>query len=122
MPDTPGNTAPSAEALAISDAAGLLNMNGGDTAITRSNPSLTEVRSWGLRKGGHLQIYAPVTNENIYTNLWHGPFYGFERVIETFEMTDAPRSSVRSAFSRPAPSAHASHWWGRWGCPRAHRS
>jgi hypothetical protein len=33
----------------------------------------------------------PVTNENIYTNLWHGPFYGFERVIETFEMTDAPR-------------------------------
>jgi peptidoglycan/xylan/chitin deacetylase (PgdA/CDA1 family) len=86
-----GNTAPSAEALAISDAAGLLNMNGGDTAITRSNPSLTEVRSWGLRKGGHLQIYAPVTNENIYTNLWHGPFYGFERVIETFEMTDAPR-------------------------------
>jgi len=66
-------------------------MNGGDTAITRSNPSLTEVRSWGLRKGGHLQIYAPVTNENIYTNLWHGPFYGFERVIETFEMTDAPR-------------------------------
>ncbi|MBA4005155.1 MAG: hypothetical protein C0477_17240, partial [Delftia sp.] len=86
-----GNTAPSAEALAISDAAGLLNMNGGDTAITRSNPSLTEVRSWGLRKGGHLQIYAPVTNENIYTNLWHGPFYGFERVIETFEMTEAPR-------------------------------
>src|SRR2546427_737140 len=66
-------------------------MNGGDTAITRSNPSLTEVRSWGLRKGGHLQIYAPVTNENIYTNLWHGPFYGFERVIETFEMTEAPR-------------------------------
>lgn len=49
------------------------------------------MRSWGLRKGGHLQIYAPVTNENIYTNLWHGPFYGFERVIETFEMTDAPR-------------------------------
>ncbi|MFD2752655.1 bifunctional glycoside hydrolase 114/ polysaccharide deacetylase family protein [Comamonas terrae] len=86
-----GDTAPSAEALAISDAAGLLNMNGGDTSITRSNPSLTEVKSWGIRKGGHLQIYAPVTNENIYTNLWHGPFYGFERVIETFEMTDAPR-------------------------------
>lgn len=86
-----GNTAPSAEALAIADAAGLLNMNGGDTAITRSNPSLTEVRSWGLQKKGHLQVYAPVTNENIYTNLWHGPFYGFERVIETFEMTEAPR-------------------------------
>ena len=86
-----GDTAPSAEALAISDAAGLLNLNGGDTSITRNNPSLTEVRSWGIRKGGHLQVYAPVTNENIYTNLWHGPFYGFEKVTETFAMTDTPR-------------------------------
>lgn len=86
-----GNTSPSVEALSISDGAGLLNMNGGDTSITRASPTLTKVRSWGLRKGGRLQIYAPITNENIYTNLWHGPFYGFERVIETFEMTDAPR-------------------------------
>ncbi|CAM4047611.1 endo alpha-1,4 polygalactosaminidase [Comamonas aquatilis] len=86
-----GDTAPSAEALAISDAAGLLNLNGGDTSITRNKPSLTEVMSWGIRKGGHLQVYAPITNENIYTNLWHGPFYGFEKVTETFEMTDSPR-------------------------------
>ena len=86
-----GNTSPNTEALAMADAAGLLNMNGGDTSITRSNPSLTKVRSWGLVKGGHVQVYAPITNENIYTNLWQGPFYGFERVIETFEMTDAPR-------------------------------
>lgn len=86
-----GDTAPSEEALAIIDAAGLLNLNGGDTSITRSNPSLTAVGSWGIRKGGHLQIYAPITNENIYTNLWHGPFYGFEKVTETFEMTGSPR-------------------------------
>lgn len=86
-----GNTSPSAEALAISDAAGLLNMNGGDTSITRASPTLTKVRSWGLVKAGRVQVYAPITNENIYTNLWHGPFYGFDRVIETFEMTDAPR-------------------------------
>ena len=86
-----GDTAPSEEALAIIDAAGLLNLNGGDTSITRSNPSLTAVGSWGIRKGGHLQVYAPITNENIYTNLWHGPFYGFEKVTETFEMTGSPR-------------------------------
>lgn len=86
-----GDTAPSAEALAIIDAANLLNLNGGDTSITRSNPSLTAVGSWGISKGGHLQVYAPITNENIYTNLWHGPFYGFEKVTETFEMTGAPR-------------------------------
>ncbi len=29
-------------------------------------------------------------NENVYTNNWTGPFYGFERVIETFEMTERP--------------------------------
>lgn len=86
-----GDTAPSAEALAIAEKAGLLNMNGGDTAITRSNPSLTAVGALGIVKGGKLQVHAPITNENIYTNLWKGPFYGFERVIESFEMTERPR-------------------------------
>lgn len=86
-----GNTAPGADALAITEKAGLLNMNGGDTSITRSNPSLTAVGAHGIQKNGVLQVYAPITNENIYTNLWRGPFYGFERVIESFEMTETPR-------------------------------
>lgn len=86
-----GDTAPSAEALAITEEAGLLNLNGGDTSITRANPSLTEVGAHGIQKNGRLQVYAPITNENIYTNLWRGPYYGYERVIESFEMTDKPR-------------------------------
>lgn len=86
-----GDTAPGADALAVADAAGLLNLNGDDTFISRQYPSLTAVRGLGIVKGGHLQVYAPVTNENIYTNLWQGPFYGFERVIETYEMTERPR-------------------------------
>ncbi|PKO94757.1 MAG: hypothetical protein CVU16_01245 [Betaproteobacteria bacterium HGW-Betaproteobacteria-10] len=86
-----GDTAPGADALAIVDKAGLLNMNGGDTSITRSNPSLTAVGALGIQKDGFLQVYAPITNENIYTNLWRGPFYGYERVIESFEMTETPR-------------------------------
>ena len=86
-----GDTAPGAEALGIVAAAGFLNMNGGDTQITRSNPSLTAVAPIGIRKGRYQQIYAPMTNENIYTNLWRGPFYGFRRVIETFELTEMPR-------------------------------
>ena len=86
-----GDTAPGEEALTIVNERGFLNMNGGDTSITRSNPSLTAVGAHGIVKGGHLQVYAPITNENIYTNLWRGPFYGFERVIETFEMTETPR-------------------------------
>lgn len=86
-----GDTAPSSEALAIADRAGLLNMNGGDTFISRNQPSLTAVRSHGIQKDGYVQVFAPITNENIYTNLWQGPFYGFERAIETFEMTGHPR-------------------------------
>ncbi|WP_370681122.1 bifunctional glycoside hydrolase 114/ polysaccharide deacetylase family protein [Comamonas sp. GB3 AK4-5] len=86
-----GDTAPGEEALKITTQNGLLNMNGGDTYITRSNPSLTAVQGHGITKQGYLQVYAPVTNENIYTELWHGPFYGYERVIETFEMTETPR-------------------------------
>jgi hypothetical protein len=86
-----GDTEPNAEALEITERAGLLNINGGDTSITRANPSLTAVGALGIRKNGYLQVYAPITNENIYTNLWRGPFYGFERAIETFEMTDKPR-------------------------------
>ena len=86
-----GDTAPSAQALEIAYRAGLLNLNGGDTSINRANPSLTAIGSLGIRKNGYLQVYAPITNENIYTNLWTGPFYGFERAIDTFEMTDKPR-------------------------------
>ena len=86
-----GDTAPNAEALKIAERAGFLNMNGGDTSISRQNPTLTEVGALGIEKNGYLQVYAPVTNENNYTNLWRGPFYGYERVIETFEMTENPR-------------------------------
>ncbi|MGA3889577.1 hypothetical protein ACI2S3_12785 [Ralstonia nicotianae] len=71
--------------------AGVLNMNGGDTYITRTNPSWTAVAPLGVDKGdGLFQVFAPAQNENIYTNLWHGPYYGFTRAIETFELTDRP--------------------------------
>ncbi|WP_442866813.1 bifunctional glycoside hydrolase 114/ polysaccharide deacetylase family protein [Acidovorax sp. NCPPB 4044] len=86
-----GDTAPSAEALEITERAGLLNMNGGDTSITRTNPSLTAIGAHGIQKNGYLQVYAPITNENIYTNLWRGPYYGFEQVLQSFEMTEKPR-------------------------------
>jgi hypothetical protein len=85
-----GDTVPTAEAVALADASGVLNMNGGDTVITNSEPTLTEVAGLGLRRGRSLQVFAPNQNENVYTNLWTGPFYGFERVIETFQLTETP--------------------------------
>jgi len=86
-----GDTAPPAEAVARTDAAGVLNMNGGDTLITRSQPTLTVVSGLGLRRGAGLQVFAPNQNENVYTGNWTGPFYGYQRAIETFELTESPR-------------------------------
>jgi hypothetical protein len=31
-----------------------------------------------------------MANENIYTNLWTGPFWGQRRVVQTFERTGSP--------------------------------
>jgi hypothetical protein len=85
-----GDCVPSADAIARTYAARVLNMNGGYTTITKAHPSLTLVAPLGIPKGGHYQVYAPNQNENVYTNNWTGPFYGYERAIETFELTDAP--------------------------------
>ena len=78
------------DALELANHVGILSMNGGETTITRSFPTLSLVGPLGVAKGKYFQVYAPNQNENVYTNNWLGPFYGFERVIETFELTDAP--------------------------------
>jgi len=85
-----GECNPVEQHLARAAAAGVLNMNGGDTLVTRAQPSLALVAPLGLARGSHFQVYAPNQNENLYTGNWTGPYYGFERVIETFELTDAP--------------------------------
>jgi polysaccharide biosynthesis protein PelA len=86
-----GDCNPGTDAIAKSDALGLLNMNGGETIITNSQPSLTDVAPLGVARGDYYQVYAPNQNENVYTNLWTGPFYGYSRVVETFKLTDSPR-------------------------------
>jgi hypothetical protein len=44
----------------------------------------------GMQKGSYFQVFAPNHSENVYTNEWTGPFYGYERAIETFELTEQP--------------------------------
>ncbi|CAE6818586.1 hypothetical protein R75483_06131 [Paraburkholderia domus] len=71
--------------------AGVYNFNGGDTVITKSANSWTNIAPIGVDKGpGAYQVYAPNQDENVYTNDWQGPFYGFTRVLETYAMTDRP--------------------------------
>ena len=85
-----GDTQPLETPVRLAYQAGLLNMNSGNTWISKAEPTLTLVGPIGMMKGEWFQTYAPMQNENVYTNNWTGPFYGFERVIETFEMTGRP--------------------------------
>ncbi len=86
----PGDCDPPIDALELAYTSGLLNMNGGGATITRSAPTLTRVWPMGIQKGKHFQVYTALSNEETYTNNWTGPYWGFDRVIETYEMTDAP--------------------------------
>lgn len=86
-----GAALPGPEAIEMAYEAGMANVNGAETFMTRSDPSITGLYPLLRPTSGGLQIYAPVINENLYTNLWNGPFYGFQRVVDTFELTDSPR-------------------------------
>ncbi|NPA28617.1 MAG: hypothetical protein GXO33_00320 [Epsilonproteobacteria bacterium] len=68
-----------------------LNLNGGDTYITKDHPWMSYIAPFGIKKGAFWQIYTGEQNENVYTHEFHGPFWGFKKVVQTFEMTDEPR-------------------------------
>ncbi len=87
----PGDCNPPVKAVEMAYAAGMANINGGGATITRSAPSVSLVGPMGIPKGSWFQVYAACSNEEDYTHDWHGPYFGFERAIETYEMTDLPR-------------------------------
>jgi len=68
-----------------------LQINGGDTMITSSNPWLSLIAPLGIKRGNYYQIFTGAQNENVYTNDWLGPFWGFKKVIQTFKLTNKPR-------------------------------
>ena len=87
----PGDALPSEATIKLAYDAGLKNVNGAKTMLTKARPSLTGLNPLLRPTDGGLQYYAPIINENVYTNLWKGPYYGFRDLIETFELTDSPR-------------------------------
>lgn len=86
-----GDAAPTEAALEWVERLGMVQMNGGNTISSRLYPSLTAVSALGTWQGRHFHVHAPIMNENVYTNLWTGPFYGFAHVTETIDRTGAPR-------------------------------
>ena len=86
-----GDALPPEAALERTQALAVENVNGDNAEEPGPHPTLSQVPSFLRPVGGHTQIYAPAQNENVYTNLWRGPYYGFRRVIDYFRFTDSPR-------------------------------
>ncbi|WP_338413651.1 endo alpha-1,4 polygalactosaminidase [uncultured Sphaerotilus sp.] len=85
-----GDTNPNEKTLAALAKSGVLAINGGETLRTNALNSMTHVAPLGIQKGPYFQVYAPNQNENVYTNHFTGPLYGYERVIETYQLTERP--------------------------------
>jgi polysaccharide biosynthesis protein PelA len=87
-----GSAQPSAKAVALTRRIGLFNVNGASVGTAGHGvPSMANVTCLGIPLDGAYQVYAPHPNENNFTNLWHGPFYGYRRAIDVFVLTETPR-------------------------------
>lgn len=86
-----GNCIPFEGAVQATRAAGVRNMNGGDSRLDAEFPSVFYVPPISKPVGRERQIYSGNSNENTYTNDWTGPFYGFSLLSETIRNTETPR-------------------------------
>lgn len=93
-----GNCRIPREALEMTRTLGVKNMNGGQTIMSRSNPSILRVAPKCRETYGELQIHNAVQNENVFRKMWKKNgvnettyFSGFENVLTTFKYTERPR-------------------------------
>jgi uncharacterized protein (TIGR01370 family) len=82
-----GDCVPPKEALQLTCKISVYNVNGGDTWINYQEPFYTLIGPMGLNRDEYFQVYAPIQNENVYTNLWRD-YYGYIKSISTFKLTD----------------------------------
>ncbi len=85
-----GDTSPGEDVLALVRTLGFLNINGGDTRFDGDWPSYTAVSPIGRQLGRERQIYASQANENLYTDLWRGRFFGFRFLETSLRNTESP--------------------------------
>ncbi len=86
-----GDCLPSEQEVLMAERAGLLNINGGGGRFDSRFPSYSYVQPLSRLLGSARQIYAPISNEIPYTNLWTGAYYGYRDAIESYERTENPR-------------------------------
>lgn len=86
-----GSADPTEKQIIIAERAGLLNVNGGNTYSVFGDENYSDVSPNIVWHQNATQVYAPIQNENLHTNLWSENFDGFSRVIETFQNLNTPR-------------------------------
>ncbi len=86
-----GNCEPLESHIARCDSMGIFNMNGGDTVFDEVEDSYISVAPLYRPVGNRIQFHCGQTNENIMTNLWTKPIFGFKNIITTMERTGFPR-------------------------------
>jgi hypothetical protein len=85
-----GNCLPFEAMLQQVHRAGVRNLNGGITRFDYEFPSYAWVSPLGRKVGEEQQIYASNSNENTYTRMWTGKYYGFNQLPKTFKNTETP--------------------------------
>jgi hypothetical protein len=68
-----------------------LQIKKGSTNISRTHPWQSHLGPLSIENNNKREIYASFENERFYTNSWNGPFWGFKKVIQSFELTNIPR-------------------------------
>jgi len=86
-----GDCSPQINALDYIYRHNILSINGGDTTITKLSPWLSKIAPSGIYIKGYAQIFTGAQNENVFTNDWLGPFWGFKLVTQTFQLTNSPK-------------------------------
>jgi hypothetical protein len=90
-----GDCVPEDDQIGIATSQGTANLNGGvgdvNSRYDKFFNSYAFLAPLGRREKDFLQVYASNANENLYTNLWEGPYYGYRDVVETFERTESPQ-------------------------------
>lgn len=93
-----GNCRIPAEAIQMVQSLGIQNMNGGETTISRNNPSLLKVAPKLREIDGQLQIHSSIQSDNVYRRFYKkngiiptAYYSGYENVLQTFRYTESPR-------------------------------
>lgn len=85
-----GDCMPKQEAFDHLAEANLYNLNGGDSQFDFEYPTLSFVSPNGRWMKEKYQVFTSNSNDNIYTNGWEGPYFGFWKTVETFKRTASP--------------------------------